>query len=510
MYSEILSGALAGVRACLVGVEVDIAPGLPCFNMVGSLGGEVRESRERVCVALKNAGLPVPCARITVNLSPADVRKEGTAFDLSIAVGVLQSMEYFAKDATEGILFLGELGLNGEIRRVKGVLPIVREAARAGVRECVVPMENAREGAVIPGICVRGAQNIKEVLAFLREGGEDRPLSRVCVDVAELFDNTGEPREDFSQVNGQKTAKRAAEIAAAGFHNLLMTGPPGSGKSMIARRIPGILPPLTLEESLEVTAVYSVAGGLGERALLTRRPFQSPHHGISQAAFLGGGSVPKPGAVSLAHRGVLFLDELPEFPRGILDGMRQPLEEHLVHVSRANGSVTYPAEFMLVCAMNPCPCGYYPDGNRCRCTQPQVRRYLGRVSGPILDRIDLCVELRPVELAGIRAGEKGESSAQIRKRVMAARERQRERFEGSGYRFNADIAADDVERYCPLGEAERECAERLYDSLRLSVRGYHRMLRVARTIADLAGEERIAAEHLMEAAGYRPALDYWI
>lgn len=510
MYSEILSGAFVGIQAYMVGVEVDIAPGLPCFNMVGSLSGEVRESRERVSVALKNAKIAIPCAHITVNLSPADRRKEGTAFDLPIAVGIMQSMEYFPGESTKDVLFLGELGLNGEIRRVKGVLPIVREAARLGIRECIVPRENAQEGAVIPGIRVRGAENISEVLRFLRDGEEVQALLPVHVDVSEFFDDGREPEEDFSQVNGQEVAKRAAEIAAAGFHNLLMTGPPGAGKSMIARRIPGILPPLTVEESLEVTAVYSVAGMLGEKALMTDRPFQSPHHTVSQAAFIGGSTVPKPGVISLAHRGVLFLDELPEFHRGILDGMRQPLEEHQVYVSRMNGSVTYPAKFMLVCAMNPCPCGYYPNINRCHCTQPQVKRYMGKISGPVLDRIDLCVELRPVDLESIQTRVKGESSRQIRERVMAARQIQRERFRGSRYRFNADIEAADVAQYCPLGEEEKAYVEQLYGSLNLSVRGYHRLLKVARTIADLERVENIQTEHLLEAACYRPAQGYWL
>ncbi len=509
MYSEILSGALLGVCAYMVGVEVDIAPGLPSFSLVGSLSGEVRESRERVSVALKNARIPVPCARITVNLSPADRRKDGTAFDLPIAVGVLQSMEYVPPEASKGILFLGELGLNGEIRRVKGVLPIVREAAANGIRECIVPLENAGEGAVVPGVKVRGASHIEQVLSFLRGGADPNILPPAQTELSRLSDE-GEEGEDFSQIHGQETAKRAAEIAAAGFHHLLMTGPPGSGKTMIARRIPSILPPLTLEESLEVTGVYSVAGKLGEKPLITKRPFQDPHHTVSQAAFFGGGSSPMPGALSLSHRGVLFLDELPEFPRGILDGMRQPLEERKVRVSRVNGSVSYPAEFVLVCAMNPCPCGYYPDVNRCRCTTPQVKRYLGRVSGPVLDRIDLCVELRPVGLDHLQEGEKGESSAAIRKRVMEARRRQEQRFAGSRYRFNADISAADMETYCPLGKAERALMERLYDSLRLSARGYHRLLKVARTIADLAGERQIGEEHLLEAAGYRPLLDYWI
>lgn len=513
MYSTITSGALMGVHAYLVGVEVDIAAGLPGFSMVGFLSGEVRESKERVQVALKNAGLSIPPTHITINLSPADRRKEGTAFDLPIAVGMLQAMGYFPAEATQDILFLGELGLNGEIRKAKGVLPIVREAARNGIRQCIVPKENASEGAVIPGVIVRGVEQISELIRFLRESSQkqDEVLPRVQVDAMQLFtDRKQVCQYDFADVSGQESAKRAAEIAAAGFHNLLMTGPPGAGKSMIAKRIPGIMPPLTLEESLEVTSVYSVAGLLGQEAsLVTDRPFQSPHHTISLSALTGGSSTPKPGIISLSHRGVLFLDELPEFPRHLLDSMRQPLEEKQVHIARINGNVTYPADFMLVCAMNPCPCGYYPNLNRCRCTQPQVQKYMGKVSGPILDRIDLCVELQPVEIANLHSDKRSESSEAIRKRVMNAREWQAKRFHGTDRQFNGDMDAMDIEKYCVLKKAEKKYMEQMYTSLQLSARGYHRVLKVARTIADLAGEQEISVEHLLEAACYRPAQELW-
>lgn len=512
MYSTITSGALLGVCAYLVSVEVDIAAGLPGFSMVGSLSGEVRESKERVQVALKNAGFDIPPTHITVNLSPADCRKEGTAFDLPIAVGILRAMGLFPEEAVENTLFLGELGLNGEIRKARGVLPIVREAAKQGITQCIVPKENAYEGAVIPGVAVRGAGDLVELLSFLQESKDKREvmLPRVTNDMDQLFCEEGRYPYDFAEVSGQETAKRAAEIAAAGFHNLLMVGPPGAGKSMIAKRIPGIMPPLTLEESLEVTSIVSVAGLLKEQqALITTRPFQNPHHTISVAALTGGSSIPKPGIISLSHRGVLFLDEMPEFPRYILDSLRQPMEDRRVQIAKAGGNVIYPADFMLVCAMNPCPCGYYPNLNKCRCTQTQVKKYMGKISGPILDRIDLCVELQPVEIGKLHEKKKAESSAVIRERVMKARRMQEERFRGSTKQFNGDMNTGDIEKYCRLGKAEKEYMEQIYATLSLSARAYHRILKVARTIADLAEAERVGCEHLLEAACYRPTQEYW-
>ncbi len=514
MYSKVISGAFLGVYAYLVSVEVDVSSGLPSFNMVGSLSCEVRESKERVWSALKNAGLDIPPSHITVNLSPADLRKEGTALDLPIAVAMLEALDYFPAGRTKDMLFLGELGLNGEVKKVRGVLPIVREAAGQGIQECIVPKANVAEGAVIPGIKVRGVGDIKELLLFLLADREEAqkilPVHRISVN--KLFREKALQKEkDFLQVVGQESAKRAALIGAAGFHNLLMVGPPGAGKSMIAQRIPGIMPPLSLEESIEVTSIASVAGLLEEQqSLLIDRPFQSPHHTISQAAMTGGGSLPRPGIISLAHRGVLFLDELPEFQRSILDSLRQPIEERRIQVVRVNANVTYPADFMLIGAMNPCPCGYYPNKNKCRCTTLQVKKYMSKISGPILDRIDLCVELQGVDFTKLHQKKKEESSKILREQVLAARKRQAIRFAGSGYRFNSDVKSADIERYCVLGKEEQKCMEGLYTSLQLSARGYHRILRVARTIADLEESENISVDHLLEAACYRPAQDYWI
>ena len=513
MFSTVYSGAFCGLQAYLVRVEVDLAGGLPAFQMVGSLGGEVKESRERVCVAMRNSGFLIPPSHITVNLAPADRRKDGTAFDLPIAIGLLRDMEILGEEAVRDTLFLGELGLNGEIKRAKGVLPIVREAADRGIRRIIVPWENALEAAVIPGTTVWGAKDLGELLVALLHPGEERKgIWRPRIRAEDLMkDNWADRRGDFREVSGQESARRGALIAAAGFHNLLMMGPPGVGKSMIAGRIPGILPPLTLEESLEVTSIYSVAGLLPSgKALITERPFYAPHHNVTEAALIGGGtSVPRPGMVSLAHRGVLFLDELPQFQRAVLDSMRQPLEERRVQIARSAGMVTYPSDFMLVAAMNPCPCGYYPDRNKCRCTQPQIEKYLGKVSGPLLDRIDLCVELQPVDILQLQDEKAGESSGEMREKIYGARKMQEKRYAGTDYRFNGDVSSADTEKYCVLGIEEKKVMEQLYHALALSARAYHRILKTARTIADLEEREQITKEHLLEAACYRPSEEYW-
>ena len=503
MYSEVFSVTMAGLEAIIVNVETDAGDGLPYFEMSGYLASQVREAKDRVRVAIKNSGIELRPERIVVNISPADVRKAGTGFDLPIAVGILAANGIIDSSNLKNTVVLGELSLDGKVNGVKGVMPSVMAAVERGFTSCIIPACNSNEGSMIDGINVYGVESLRQLIDFLNGNTDMQALTYQGIAVSE---HNGY-QIDFADIKGQMAAKRASMIAAAGMHNILYVGPPGSGKTMMAKRMPTIMPALESDEIMELTKIYSVAGCLNDGILMNERPFRAPHHSVTRAGLLGGGSVPRPGEITLATKGVLFLDELTEFPQAILESLRQPLEDRKIRIVRAAAEYIYPADFMLVAAMNPCKCGYYPDRTRCFCTEHDILRYMGRISQPIWDRFDLNVKVNKVEFSMLSQDEEDNdsqmTSEQMRSFIGRARDIQKDRFKNDNIHFNSQMSSRQVKKYCGLGNREKDIMEKAYCTFNMTARGYEKVLKTARTIADMEGEENIAVSHLSEAISYR-------
>ncbi|MCR5508545.1 MAG: YifB family Mg chelatase-like AAA ATPase [Lachnospiraceae bacterium] len=499
MFSKVLSFGIRGIEGFCVNVEADISDGMPVFELVGYLSGEVREARERVRTALRNCGYDFPVKRITLNLSPGNIRKQGTGYDLPMAMALLAAMGEIEADGLAGTMVIGELKLNGEVGRIDGVLPMVICARKSGIKRCIVPAGNAAEGAMVDGVDIIAVSDLKQAVDHLNGTALIKPYERK----ESPGNGTGKEGADLKYVRGQAMARRGLEIAACGMHNLLMVGAPGAGKSMLAKCLPTILPPLTGEEALEVSSVYSVAGLLGEDSeLMDLRPFVSPHHTVTDIAMIGGGSYPRPGNISLAHRGVLFLDEMAEFSRYTLEALRQPLEDRKITINRNYGTYVYPADIMLVGAMNPCPCGAYPDIARCSCTETSRRKYMSRLSRPLLDRMDICVDVHRLGYEDMMSTGEAEPSSAVRERVIRTHRIQNERFAGSGILFNSQMDSKMLGRYCALSGEVRDWFAGVLKQMDISARGYGKILKVARTIADIDEREEIGREHLAEAVSF--------